>query len=233
MGAGAFRNTPWKVKKPPSVEQRVIEVEYTRALPTLMFSSGFDPRHPIGKAPRAEARATTATNKRRSTLICWGGVKGTLIFVSSPAYMQQLQCPLGYYWNGQMCLPINVQVQSSKFVSTLEYVLFDYIFTLTALYTFLGVISIGILWFFRESLKAAWKTRVDAPAKPVDLSTKSCNQIGAATAAALRGGNPYPLPISGEGASESLDPTLPVPPNYTSPNGSKLPGARVPRGEVY
>jgi hypothetical protein len=137
--------------------------------------------------------------------------------------MQQLQCPLGYYWNGQMCLPLNVQVQSSKFVSTLELVLFDYVFTLPMLYTVLGVGGLFLLWWFRSSLAAAWKARVDPPAKPVDLSTSTINKQALALAAVLRGAPLPVVPAAADGASEIDGPLLNP---ASSPNGSKLPAAR-------
>jgi hypothetical protein len=145
--------------------------------------------------------------------------------------MQQLQCPLGYYWNGQMCLPINVQVQSSKFVSTLEYILFDYVFTITMLYTCLALGTAFLIWWFRSSLAAAWKARVDPTRQPLELSTSTINKQAAALAAALRGGLPVPVvPAAGsDGASEIDGPLL----NPAAPNGSKLPASRAPRGEVY
>lgn len=61
-GEGAFRKTAWNENAVPSAEQISKEVEYTSALPTFRFSSGFEPRHPIGKAPSAEALASKAIN---------------------------------------------------------------------------------------------------------------------------------------------------------------------------
>lgn len=121
-----------------------------------------------------------------------------------------------------MCLPLNVQVQSSKFVSIVEMVLFDYLFTLTMLYTLLGVGSVFLLWWFRSSITAYFKARVDPPSKPVDISTKSLNQFAAIL---QRGPLPYAPPA--DGAASEVDGSAPP----AAPNGSKLPSR--PRGEIY
>lgn len=138
--------------------------------------------------------------------------------------MQQLQCPLGYYWNGQMCLPFNVQVQSSKFISGLEYFIFDLCLSTTGLVTISVVITSLLIWLFRASLYAAYEyyRRPSQPKTVVDVSTKSINQWAAATAALLRGG-PIPAYVpaaDGSGASEAVD-------SPASPNGSKLPNRHI------
>ncbi len=95
--------------------------------------------------------------------------------------MQQLQCPLGYYWNGQLCLPLGVQGPStSKFISWLDYLFFDALCSTAGIITLLVVVLSLVGWYFRATLQAAWRSTTTTKGLTVD------QWAAAATAALLR-----------------------------------------------
>lgn len=118
---------------------------------------------------------------------------------------QQLHCPAGYYWAGQMCLPLGViPPSSSKLVAWLDYG-FDCLSSTAGLVTLAVLLSISAIWYFRQSLQASfagWVFRGAAsqPDAVLDRWAKAAefNRRQAARAAAAV---VQPQPAGGEGAA--------------------------------
>lgn len=113
---------------------------------------------------------------------------------------QQLHCPAGYYWAGQMCLPLGViPPSSSKLVAWLDYG-FDCLASTAGLVTLAVLLTFSAIWYFRQSLQAAfagWVIR-GAASQPDNVLDKWA-KLHAVRQAQARA--PNPQPAGGDGAA--------------------------------